>query len=144
MNPSSSAAEAAESVVQASNDECAQKPEQAMVILTSAALQTQGMAMVLSRAMQEQGVQLSILLCDKAGDLAIDSYQSSQALAPKGMKPESLLLQLIEAGGDVAVCALYLPNSAYQEQDLREGIRIAQPVDMALMMRNKNYRVFTF
>ena len=144
MNPSSSAAEAAESIVQASNDECAQKPEQAMVILTSAALQTQGMAMVLSRAMQEQGVQLSILLCDKAGDLAIDSYQSSQALAPKGMKPEGLLLQLIEAGADVAVCALYLPNSAYQEQDLRQGIRIAQPVDMALMMRNKNYRVFTF
>ena len=144
MNPTTSAAEAVENVVQASNDECAKMPEQAMVILTSAALQTQGMAMVLSRAMQEQGVQLSILLCDKAGDLAINSYQSSQALAPKGMRPEGLLLQLIEAGADVAVCALYLPNSAYQEQDLREGIRIAQPADMALMMRNKNYRVFTF
>ena len=54
-------------------------PEQVVVILTSASLQTQGMAMVLSRAMQEQGVQLSILLCDKAGDLAIDGYQSQVA-----------------------------------------------------------------
>lgn len=134
----------AENMVHASNDECAKHPEQAVVILTSASLQTQGMAMVLSRAMQEQGVQLTMLLCDQAGDLAIDGYQSPQALAPKGMKPEGLLQQIIDAGADVAVCALYLPNSTYQEQDLRPGISVAQPADMAKMMRDKHSKVFTF
>ena len=134
----------AESVVQASNDECANHPEQAVVILTSASLQTQGMAMVLSRAMQEQGVQLTMLLCDQAGDLAITDYQSQQALAPKGMKPEGLLQQIIDAGAEVAVCALYLPNSTYQEQDLRPGISVAQPAEMAKMMRNQHSKVFTF
>ena len=134
----------AENIVHASNDECATHPEQAMVILTSAALQTQGMAMVLSRAMQEQGVQLSLLLCDQAGDLAINGYQSAQALAPKGMKPEGLLQQIIDAGADVAVCALYLPNSSYQEQDLRPGISVAQPADIAQKMCDQHTKVFTF
>ena len=115
-----------------------------MVIVTSASLQTQGMAMVLARAMQEQGVQLNILLCDGAGDLAIEGYQSEKALAPKGMKPEVLLQHIIEAGAQVAVCALYLPNSTYQEQDLRKGVSVAQPADIAQMMRNKDSKVFNF
>ena len=141
MNQSTSPAE---NIVHASNDECAKYPERAVVILTSASLQTQGMAMVLARAMQEQGAQLTILLCDQAGDLAIDGYQSSQALAPKGMKPEGLLQQIIDAGAQVAVCALYLPNSAYQEEDLRAGVSVAQPAEMAKMMRDQHSKVFTF
>ncbi len=118
--------------------------EQSMVIVSSASLQTQGMAMVLSRAMQEQGVDLSILLCDKAGDLAIESYQSAEALAPKGMRPEGLLQQIIANGADVAVCALYLPNSIYQAKDLREGVRIAQPTEIAQMMCSIDTKVFSF
>jgi predicted peroxiredoxin len=131
-------------VVEPANEALAYQPEQAVVIVTSASLQTQSMAMVLSRALQEQGVQLNMLLCDKAGDLAIDGYQSAKALAPKGMKPEVLLQQIIEAGAQVAVCALYLPNSAYQEQDLCTGVSVAQPAQMAQMMRNKDSKVFTF
>lgn len=132
------------SISQVAIDECSQQIEQAVIIISSASLQTQGMAMVLARAMQEQGVQLTILLCDQAGDLAIDGYQSPKALAPKGMKPEGLLQQMIEAGAQVAVCALYLPNSAYQAKDLRAGVRIAQPAEMAQMMCNKHNKVFSF
>lgn len=131
-------------VVQPANEALAYQHEYVVVIVTSASLQTQGMAMVLSRALQEQGVQLNILLCDKAGDLAIDGYQSAKALAPKGMRPEALLQQIIEAGAQVAVCALYLPNSAYQEQDLRKGVTVAQPAEMAQMMRNQDSKVFSF
>ena len=120
------------------------QPEQAVVIVTSASLQTQGMAMMLSRAMQEQGVQLTMLLCDQAAELAIQSYQSPRALAPKGMKPEGLLQQIIDAGATVAVCALYLPNSSYQEQDLRQGVSLAQPAKMAEMLRCANSKVLTF
>lgn len=130
--------------VQPANEALAYQPEYAMVIVTSASLQTQGMAMVLARAMQEQGVQLNILLCDGAGDLAIEGYQSEKALAPKGMRPEVLLQHIIEAGAQVAVCALYLPNSTYQEQDLRKGVSVAQPADIAQMMRNKDSKVFNF
>lgn len=131
-------------VVPSANEALAYQQEHAVVIVTSASLQTQGMAMMLSRALQEQGVQLNILLCDKAGDLAIDGCQSANALAPKGMRPEIVLQQLIEAGAQVAVCALYLPNSAYQEQDLRKGVEVAQPAQIAQMMRYRDSKVFTF
>lgn len=141
MSPSSNPAVQA---VEAAQQQHSDKPEQALVIITSASLQTQGMAMVLARAMQEQGVQLRILLCDQAGDLAIEGYQSAEALAPKGMKPEGLLQQIIAAGAEVAVCALYLPNSAYQEQELRKGVNVAQPAEIAKMMRDINSKVFTF
>lgn len=141
MNQSFSPASAA---AQASNDEDVVQQKQAVVILTSASLQTQGMAMVLARSMQEQGVQLSILLCDKAGDLAIDCYQSAKELAPKGMKPEGLLQKIIEANAYVAVCALYLPNSTYQEQDLRKGVRVAQPSEITKIMCDRYSKVFTF
>lgn len=120
------------------------EPEKAMVIVTSDSLQTQGMAMVLSQAMQKQGVALDILLCDKAGDLAITSYQSESALAPKGMKPEGLLQMIMADGAKVAVCALYLPNSGYKETDLRKGVTVAQPPQMAEMMRAPGVRVFHF
>lgn len=130
--------------VQPANEALAYQREHAVVIVTSASLQTQGMAMVLSRALQEQGVQLNILLCDQAGDLAIEGYQSAKALAPKGMKPEVLLQQIIEAGAQVAVCALYLPNSAYQEQDLCAGVSVAQPGEIAQLMRNKDSKIFNF
>ena len=118
--------------------------EQALVIISTASLQTQGMALVLSRALQERGVQLNILLCDAAGDLAIADYQSASALAPKGMKPEMLLQQLLTSGAQVAVCALYLPNSQYKQEDLQAGVTVAQPGDIAQMMCNKDTKVFTF
>lgn len=144
MPQSSTSAAPALNITQVVPDECANMPEQALVIVTSAALQTQGMAMALSRAMQEQGVLLNIMLCDQAGDLAIQSYQSPQVLAPNGMTPEGLLQQLLHHGADVSVCALYLPNSTYQEEDLRRGVRVAEPAGMAQLMRNANSKVFTF
>lgn len=119
-------------------------PEKAMVIVSSGSLQTQGMAMVLSQAMQAQGVALDILLCDKAGDLAVSSYESESALAPKGMKPEGLMQMMMGKGAKVAVCALYLPNSNYKETDLREGVTVAQPPVMAEMMRSAGVKVFEF
>lgn len=60
------------------------------------------------------------------------------------MKPENILQKILEDGAHVAVCALYLPNSAYQEQDLRKGIEVAQPAQVAQMMRYKDSKVFTF
>lgn len=129
---------------QATSDTASSAPEKAMVIVTSDSLQTQGMAMVLSQAMQAQGVALDILLCDKAGDLAISSYESETALAPKGMKPEGLMQMIMGEGANVAVCALYLPNSKYKETDLRDGVTVAQPPVMAEMMRAPGAKVFQF
>lgn len=118
--------------------------DKAMVILTSSSLQTQGMAMVLSQAMQAQGTTLDILLCDQAGDLALKDFESEQALAPHGMKPEGLMQKVMAEGANVAVCALYLPNSGKDKADLRDGVQVAEPPVMAKMMRATDVRVFEF
>ncbi|MBA2778438.1 hypothetical protein [Billgrantia kenyensis] len=124
--------------------------ERALVILTSDSLQTQGMAMILSNAMQQQGAELSILLCDAAGDLAIEGYASAEPINtppenPAGqVTPEGILQMLMDNGAQVEVCAIYLPNSEHEQEDLREGVGVAAPGPMAEMMRDPKIPVFSF
>ncbi|MBN7768661.1 hypothetical protein KUV44_09630 [Marinobacter daepoensis] len=117
--------------------------EEVLVILASDSLQTQGMAMVLSNTMAQKGARVSVLLCDKAGDLALRNYES-EALAPKNLTPGQMLRGLMKAGGTVSVCALYLPNSDHSKDDLLDGVGVATPPDMADQMLNRKIRTFTF
>jgi predicted peroxiredoxin len=124
--------------------------DRALVILTSDSLQTQGMAMILSNAMQQQGTDLHILLCDAAGDLAVDGYESAEEIRtppenPAGqVKPEGIMAMLMEKGASVDVCAIYLPNSEHEEADLRDGVGVAAPGPMAEMMRDPAIPVYSF
>ncbi|WP_434984143.1 hypothetical protein [Vreelandella zhaodongensis] len=124
--------------------------DKALVILTSGAVQTQSMAMILSSAMQQQGTDLHILLCDAAGDLAVDGYESEEAVNtppsnPAGqVKPEGMLKMLMGEGASVDVCAIYLPNTDATEEDLLEGVGVAAPGPMAEMMRDPTIPVFSF
>lgn len=116
---------------------------EALVIVNSGSLQTQGMAMVLANAMQAGGTKINILLCDKAGDLALQSHQSA-ALKPNNMTPEQLLAKLQQAGAKVDVCALYLPNSEHTADQLKADIGVATPPQIAQQMSHSDIRVFTF
>jgi predicted peroxiredoxin len=115
----------------------------ALFIVTSDSLQTQGMAMVLGNAMQEKGVSVDVLLCDQAGDLALSSTVSNP-LKPLNATPEQLITKLQSQGSNISVCALYLPNSEHSKQDLRDGIKVATPPEMANMMISENVRVYNF
>lgn len=118
------------------------KTEKALFILTSDSLQTQGMSMVLANAMAKQGTQVNVLLCDKAGDLALKNT-TSEPLKPMGATPEGLMMNLIKGGAQVKVCALYLPNKGASKEDLREGITVASPHDMAAMMGQQETKVIS-
>jgi len=117
--------------------------KQALIILTSESLQTQGMAMVLGNAMQATGAQVDVLLCDKAGDLALKATESDR-LKPQDVSPEMLLGRLMQNGANVNVCALYLPNSTHTLEDLRDGIGAAMPPAIGAQMLQDNVRVFSF
>lgn len=117
--------------------------DEVLVILSSESLQTQGMAMVLANAMVQKGAKVNVLLCDKAGDLALKS-NDAPTLKPKGVTPGKMLRGLIEQGGVTNVCALYLPNSEYSKDDLIEGVGIAMPPDMASQMLDPKIRTFSF
>jgi predicted peroxiredoxin len=118
--------------------------DKALFIVTSDSLQTQGMAMILANAMREQGTTPHILLCDAAGELAIDGYESETELGPRGVKPEGLMQMMMGEGAGVDVCAIYLPNTDYEEGDLREGVGVAAPGPMAEMRRDPKIPVFSF
>ena len=114
-----------------------------LVILSSDSLQTQGMAMVLSTTMAQQGAKVNVLLCDKAGDLALKSYTAA-TLKPKDVTPGQMLRGLLKQGAVAKVCALYLPNSEYTKDDLLDGIGVAMPPEMTAQMLDPKMRVFTF
>lgn len=118
--------------------------DKALFIVTSDSLQTQGMAMILANAMREQGTTPHILLCDAAGELAIEGYESETELGPRGVKPEGLMQMMMGEGAGVDVCAIYLPNSDYDEDNLRDGVGVAAPGPMAEMMRDPAIPVFSF
>ena len=117
--------------------------EEVLVILASDSLQTQGMAMVLASTMARQGAKVNVLLCDKAGDLALKN-DKAQALKPKDLTPGQMLRGLREQGAVVRVCALYLPNSAHGKEDLIEGVQVGMPAEIAGQMLDPRMRTFTF
>lgn len=117
--------------------------QQVTVTLTSDSTMSQGMAMVLANQMQEQGAQVDILLCDKAGDIALKGAQG-EALKPNNVTPAQLLDGALKKGATVSVCALYLPNTGHSAEDLREGITPANPANMGANLLEKNRKVISF
>lgn len=117
--------------------------DEVLLILSDSSLQTQGMAMVLGNAMADKGATVNVLLCDSAGDLALSAYQSD-TLKPRDLTPGQMLGRLIQQGASIKVCALYLPNNEHTEADLRDGVGVAMPPEMAAQMLNPDMRIFTF
>jgi len=117
--------------------------DKALIILSSESQQTRGMAMVLGNAMMDKGASVRVLLCDSAGDMAVEGYESEK-LAPRDVTPEQMLGRLMANDSQVEVCALYLPNSDYEEEDLKDGVGVAQPPAIAGEMLSPDVRVFSF
>ena len=68
------------------------------VVLTTADVQTQLMALVLTTQMSKHGEVDQILLCGPAGDLAVKNSRET-LLKPINKSPQMLLQSLIENGG---------------------------------------------
>lgn len=112
-------------------------------IVNSESTMTQGMAMVLANKMLEQGDNVSILLCDKAGDMALKS-NSGKSLKPANATPGQMMDGAMKKGAKVSVCALYLPNSGNTPDMLKDGISPAKPDAMAKQLSESNRKVMSF
>ncbi len=117
--------------------------QQVTVSLTSASTMAQGIAMVLASQMQEQGAQVDILLCDKAGDIALKGAED-EVLKPNNVTPAQLLDGAIKKGATASICALYLPNTDNKAEDLRDGIKPANPAEMGASLLEENRKVIGF
>ena len=113
------------------------------VILSSGDTMTQGMAMVLANQMQDQGGQVDILLCDRAGDLALKGA-GGETLKPNNVTPAQLLDAVMKKGATASVCALYLPNTGRKPAELKDGVSPAQPPKMGAALLEPNRKVIGF
>lgn len=118
-------------------------PQAVTVIVNADSPMTQGIAMVLANQMQGQGAQVQILLCDKAGDLALKGA-AGEKLKPQDVSPAQLLDGAMRKGATANVCALYLPNSGHSADQLKDGITSAKPDAMARTLLEARRKVLVF
>jgi sulfur relay (sulfurtransferase) complex TusBCD TusD component (DsrE family) len=103
----------------------------------------QGAGLVLAGQAMEQKASVRILLCDAAGDIAVNG-QSGPALKPRNVTTQQMLQGLIKGGAKVEVCALYLPNTGRQASDLIEGVSPAKPADVAAHLLKPTVKTLAF
>lgn len=117
-----------------------------VTILTSSDAQTQLMSMVLTMQSIKQGADSYILLCGPAGDLALKDAPASATAPqlPKGMSPQGLMQKILANGGQVDVCAIYLPNKGVRAEALIDGVGAAKPKPMAARLMQDNVRILSF
>jgi predicted peroxiredoxin len=113
------------------------------VVVTSPDNMTQGMALVLAGQSLQQGAQVRVLLCGPGATVALAGHDGA-SLQPRNVSPGQLLDGLIAGGVQVDVCAIFLPNTGWSEADLRDGVGVAQPPEVAGFMIQPGVRYFTF
>jgi predicted peroxiredoxin len=124
----------------------AQEGPRVLALVTTAEPQVQGMAFVLLNAMRQQGATVEVMLCGPAADLARREPPGPAAtpMRPMNATPAQMLAGMVRAGVRTEVCALYLPNAGIGPDALIEGVRPAQPPEMARRMTDRGTTVLPF
>lgn len=120
-----------------------EQPRTLLLIVTTDDPLTQLMSMVLATESRKKEAQVEILLCGKAGDLAVNG-SAEVFLKPKNTSPQMLLKNLIGAGVKVEICPPYLPNANKNTQDLLEGIAVAKPPQVADRLLDDNTVILSY
>ena len=112
--------------------------DELFVSIHSGAAMAQGAGLVLAGQALEQKVDVRVLLCDAAGDIAVNGQTMPN------VTPQQMLQGLIKAGAKVEVCALYLPNTGRQPADLLTGVTPAKPAEVAAHLLKPGVRTLAF
>lgn len=103
----------------------------------------QGAGLVLAGQALEQKASVRVLLCDKAGDIAVTGAELPK-LKPRDVTTQQMLQGVIKAGAKVEVCALYLPNTGRKPTDLIEGVTPAKPAEVAAHLLKPGVNTLAF
>ncbi|WP_290649969.1 hypothetical protein [Aquisalimonas sp.] len=121
----------------------ADEPDHLISFVTSGSNETQAMAMILTTHYLRGGGSAQVLLCDEAAELALkESDTGSEVVQPADASPRQMLGGLMAADVEVQVCAIFLPNRAETEDDLREGVTVARPDAIAKAMARPDSKLF--
>jgi sulfur relay (sulfurtransferase) complex TusBCD TusD component (DsrE family) len=119
------------------------RADELFVSIHSGAAMAQGAGLVLAGQALEQKVDVRVLLCDAAGDIAVEG-QAMPTLKPRDVTPQQMLRGLIRGGAKVEVCALYLPNRGRQASELLAGVTPAKPAEVAAHLLKPGVRTLAF
>lgn len=117
--------------------------QELFVNIHSGQAMAQGAGLVLAGQALEQKATVRVLLCDKAGDIAVAGIDQPK-LKPRDVSPQQMLQGLIKGGAKVEVCALYLPNSGKQAGDLIPGVTPAKPAEVAAHLLKPGVQTLAF
>lgn len=114
-----------------------------LIIVTTDDAVTQSMSMVLAEQSMKKGAAVEILLCGKAGSLAIkDSEQV--LLKPQNISPQMMLQNLIRNKVNVELCPIFLANSEKSIPNLIDGVTIAKPSLVADKLLRENTKILSY
>ena len=114
-----------------------------LVIVTTEDPLTQLMSMVLATQSIVKGARVEVLLCGKAGELALRDSQEV-FLKPNNTSPQMLLRNLISSGVKVEICPPYLPHADKNVQDLLDGVSVAKPPQIADRLIDENTNILSY
>lgn len=117
------------------------KDKKLFVTLMDVDAQARGMTLVLANQAAAQGAEIRVLLCGDGAQLALSDYNPPK-LKPRDVTPKQLLNNLMQNGAIVEVCAIFLPNTGHSEEDLINGIAVADPADVAEYMMQPDVKLF--
>ncbi len=122
----------------------ADEPEEQrlFVTITGSGAQERAMPLVLANQALDQGATVRVLLCGAGAELALTDHPEEK-LAPRNVSAQDLMRRLIDHGVPIEVCAIFLPNSEYSQDDLLPKIGVAQPGEIASWMLAPNTRLFS-
>lgn len=104
-----------------------------LVTVNSGEPQSQAMAMILSRQLVDRGATVQVLLCDKGDVMGTKAYDGPVMKGPDA-NAQQIMRGVMQAGAKVSVCALFLPNSDYTQDDLIDGVDVATPPQIGEFM----------
>ncbi len=119
----------------------AEKPR-LFVTVTGSDTQDRAMPLVLANQALDQGSEVRVLLCGAGAKLALSDYEAER-FAPRDITPVDLLQRLMANGATVEVCAIFLPNTGHSAEQLRAGIAVASPAEVAAWMMGPDTRLFS-
>lgn len=121
----------------------AAQAEELFVNIHSGNAMAQGAGLAIATNALEQKATVRVLLCDKAGDIALIGAELPK-LKPRDVTTQQILQGVIKAGAKVEVCALYLPNTGKQASDLIPGVTPAKPAEVAAHLLKPGVNTLAF
>ncbi len=120
--------------------------ERVLLTVFSGEGQIQGTAMNVATALANNDHEVHILLCGRAGELALRD-RMPETLEPRTITPREMMEEAMTNGATVSVCPLFLPNTAfgrYGTDDFLEQVTEDSSEEMAERLTQADTRLLSF